>query len=94
MTVAALHKKLSQLMADGHGRKSICIHKRTFTHPLESDGAVILDVSSVELLTHEMLDENGSSKELANGCIAERTSFVLYGNDIPIKACQRELERE
>ena len=47
MTVPGLHKQLSELIAAGHGRKPVCINKRTFNHRMEEDGAVILPVESV-----------------------------------------------
>lgn len=47
MTVSGLHKQLSELIAAGHGRKPVCINKRTFNHRMEEDGAVILPVESV-----------------------------------------------
>lgn len=44
MTVSRLHKQLSELIAAGHGRKPVCINKRTFNHQLERDGVVIMPV--------------------------------------------------
>ena len=35
MTVSGLHKQLSELIAAGHGRKPVCINKRTFNRQKE-----------------------------------------------------------
>jgi hypothetical protein len=48
MTVQRLHKQLGALIEAGHGRKTVCVDKESFSHPLEADGAVILDVLCVD----------------------------------------------
>ena len=42
MQVRTLYALLGQLIEQGHGRKPVCINKRTFNHVLEDDGAVIV----------------------------------------------------
>jgi len=79
MTVYALCKILNALVTNGHARTQVCIDKSSFTHPLESDGACILNVTSAEIERTEMMDDDGGRKELANGQTAERTFLVLKG---------------
>ena len=47
------------------------------THALESDGCCIIPVTSAEIQTHEMMDDDGGCKVLANGCNATRTALVI-----------------
>jgi len=47
-TVLALYKKFGKLIEAGHGRKRVQVDSSTFHHPLEDDGAVILDVDRVD----------------------------------------------
>lgn len=77
MTINQLHKLTGKMIAQGHGRKSVCVDKSKVTHPLESDGVVIIPVTSGSLDTHEMLDEDGGWKELGDGTIATRTALVI-----------------
>jgi hypothetical protein len=79
MTVNKLYAALGKLIKGGYGRKQVCVNTSTFTHPLEEDGVLIMPVCLAELNTHEMLDDDGGLKVLANGCTAERTALVLYG---------------
>ena len=79
MTIIKLHKILSKAIAEGHGRKLVCVNKLTFTHALEEDGACILPVCAADMDRHEMLDDDGGSKELANRRIATRMAMVLLG---------------
>jgi hypothetical protein len=77
MTINQLHKQLTKLIAKGHGRKTVCVDKSKVTHTLESDGCCIIPVTSAEIATHEMMDDDGGRKELANGQTAQRTALVL-----------------
>lgn len=80
MTVAALHKKLGQLIKAGHGRKPVAINKPTFTDPCEQDGAVILAVHGVEgprwIYT---CDDDGGVKINKDGSEAAKRIVVLFG---------------
>jgi hypothetical protein len=80
VTIAKLHKQLTKLIEAGQGRLEVCIDKSTFLHPLEGDGAVILCVVSAGIDIHEMLDDDGGRKELANGQTATRMALVLRGD--------------
>ena len=80
MTINRLHKILSALIADGQGRRGVCIDKRTFRHPLEEDGAVILDVKKAETAHHGIVDDDGGTKLLYDGREAGRVSLVLSGD--------------
>lgn len=79
MTINQLHKITGELIAKGAGRRAVCISKETFKHPLESDGATILDVEEADLEVFEMLDDDGGGKILANGRIATKAALVLSG---------------
>lgn len=79
MTINALYKQLSELVKQGHGRKTVCVDKGTFTHPLEDDGELILEVMAAQIARVDMLDEDGNYKELADGTISKRTFLVLRG---------------
>ena len=82
MTVSKLHKQLSELIAAGHGRKPVCINKRTFNHKLERDGAVILPIESVS--GPEFIgtaDDDGWTKFNRDGTEAGRYTVVLSGGE-------------
>jgi hypothetical protein len=79
MTVNQLHKLTGKLVALGAGRRAVCISKDTFKHPLEGDGATILDVLSADLKVFEMMDDDGGGKVLANGRTATKCALVLEG---------------
>lgn len=77
MTINQLLKKLTLLKNAGHGRRLVCVDKTKCTHPLEGDGCCIMPITSAELNTHEMLDEDGGTKYLANGTGATRKALVI-----------------
>lgn len=79
-TVAALHKRLGELVAAGHARKPVCVNKASFTHPLEGDGAVILDVHHIkdpEWIS--MSDDDGGTKWNADGTESGRYVVIIDG---------------
>jgi len=67
------------MIDDGQGRQRVMINKGSFTHPLESDGCTILNVLHASVKTYPLLDDDGGTKELANGQEACRTNLVLCG---------------
>lgn len=79
MTINKLHKLLGKLIAEGHGRKTVDINKRTFSHPLEGDGVTIMPVDAIELKNYAVSDEDGGSKITSRGVEITRTSLVLTG---------------
>ena len=82
MTVFRQHKQLSELIAAGHGRKPVCINKRTFNHRMEEDGAVILPVESVS--GPEFIgttDDDGGMEFNRDGTEAGRYTVVLSGGE-------------
>lgn len=81
MTIYRLHKLLGELIERGHGRKPVAINKRTFTNPLESDGAVIIDVDSLELYPVPQIDGDGGTKTREDGSECFRITCVLSGDD-------------
>lgn len=80
MNIKSLHRILNDLIAAGAGRREVCVDKSTFTHPLESDGATILNVDSAEAKVIELADEDGGTKTLSNGRVATRYTLVLSGD--------------
>ena len=79
MTINQLHKTLGKLIAQGHGRRKVCIDKPSFTHPFEDDGLVIQDVEDVAVKSVMQLDDDGGTKEDSDGREVYRTCAVLYG---------------
>lgn len=77
MTINRLLKELTLLKNAGHGRRIVCVDKTKCTHPLEGDGCGIIPITSAKLNTHEMLDEDGGTKYLANGATATRKALVI-----------------
>lgn len=74
MTIKQLHKITSELVANGAGRRSVCIVKGTFGHALEGDGATIIEVEKADLESYPMMDDDGGVTN------KERVSLVLRGN--------------
>jgi hypothetical protein len=80
VNVAQLHKALGELLAAGHGRKPVCINKRSYSHPLEADGAVILEVDHVEGPRFiGMTDDDGGTKWNKDGTESGRMTVILNG---------------
>jgi hypothetical protein len=79
-TVSYLHKMLEKLIEQGHGRLAVCVEKSSFEHPLESDGCIILPVQECKAWHIPILDDDGGTKILKNGCESRRLTCVLYGN--------------
>jgi hypothetical protein len=81
VNVNQLHKALGALVEKGHGRKPVCINKTSFNHPLESDGAVILNVQAVtgpRFIT--MTDDDGGTKFNKDGTESGSYTVVLEGD--------------
>ncbi len=78
MTLNQLHKRLTKLIEQGYGRRTVCVDKPTFSHACESDGANILGVDGVGVRTvRYMVDD---SYELADGTERQRTVVILAGS--------------
>lgn len=75
MTVARLHKQLSEMVQSGQGWMKVAVNKRSFYHPLESDGAVILDVESASHEWVPLTDDDGGTAMRKDG--TERGSMRL-----------------
>jgi len=79
-TVARLHKELGELIAKGHGRKPVLVNKPSFRHPLEMDGAVMLDIESIDGPRWiGWTDDDGGTKFNKDGTEAGKTVVVLSG---------------
>lgn len=79
MTVARLHKQLAKMVQNGQGRMKVCVNKRSFSHPLEADGAVVLNVKSADAQWIPLCDDDGFIAERADGTERGSTCFVLDG---------------
>ena len=79
MTVARLHKLLGEMIDAGQGRRPVCVNKASFYHPLEHDGAVILDVTSATAETITMADDDGWTATNKDGSEKTRKVFVIGG---------------
>ena len=81
MTINRLHKYLAQLVAEGHGRKAVMIDKGSFTHPLESDGCMILPADGAEIKRFLISDDDGGTKMRQDGTECSQSALVFFGND-------------
>lgn len=80
MTVTQLYRLLGALVAEGHGRRRVCIDKATFRHNCENDGVTILDVSSIEDRWVPQSDDDGGIATTAKGVERGVSRVVLYGD--------------
>lgn len=80
MTVNQLHRILGNIIAEGNGRCKVCVNKDTFTHNLEGDGCVILDVDACRV--ESVMQMNGDGGILHGPDDRERykTCCVLFGD--------------
>lgn len=79
MTINKLLKLCEVAIAAGHGRAKVCVEKPTFTHPLEGDGAVILDAYHAAVESVVQMDDDGGTKTDSRGRECYRMCFVLHG---------------
>jgi hypothetical protein len=79
MTIGRLHKLLGKMIEQGHARKKVCINKDSFFHPLEGDGAVILEAETAQIEAHPMIDDDGFTKFRADGSESMHTSLIIGG---------------
>lgn len=79
LTVNQLHKITTKLLAEGHGRKPVCVSKNSYSHNCEEDGITILPVEDVMLQAIYLDDGDGGTKVNADGREATRATVVLYG---------------
>lgn len=81
ITINRLHRLLGELVADGHGRQSVCIDKPSFQHNLESDGCVILEVCTAKIHTYPRINDDGGIAFNSRGEERTITGLVLGGTD-------------
>jgi hypothetical protein len=79
MTIGKLHKELEELIKAGHRRKPVCVDKQSFYHPLESDGATILDIKEVSMQWVATLDDDGEFAMNKDGTERGKTVLVISG---------------
>ena len=80
MTINSLHKILGEAIADGHGRKKVCVRKDTFKHNLESDGCTILDVWQTFHQWVPLIDDDGGNAYRKDGSERGFSALVLVGD--------------
>lgn len=80
MTLNQLHKRLTKLIAEGHGRKPVCVSKTTFTDNCEGDGVTILPVAGVGVRRINMGDGDGGMKINRDGTEHTRSTVILAGD--------------
>lgn len=80
MTVNQLHKLLTKLIAQGHGRKAVYVDKASYRDNRESDGCVILPVYRGAMHTYRLFDDDGGIAYDSKGTERQRTSLVLIGD--------------
>lgn len=80
ITVNQLHKMLGKLIADGAGRRPVCVDKSSFRHNCEADGVAIFDVHSCE--PKSVLWWNNDTDDCLNkdGTERHKKVVVLAGN--------------
>lgn len=83
MTVNKLIKLLQKAADDGYGRCPVCVDKPSFYHPLEPDGACIIDVSGTRTESVMMMNDDGGTMHGKHGYEKYRRSFVLQGTNAP-----------
>ena len=86
MTVARLHKQLSEMVQNGQGWMKVAVNKRSFYHPLESDGAVILDVESASHEWIPLTDDDGGTAMRKDGTERGSMRLVIDGGHDEFKA--------
>lgn len=79
MTVYKLHQILTQAIKDGCSRMPIHIQKKTYHHPLESDGVCVLPVVSWYKQMVPQCDDDGGTKWNKDGTESQRACFILSG---------------
>lgn len=79
-TVAKLHRELAKMIEQGHGRRIVCINKRTFVHPQEHNGAVVLEVAGLGIQWTSKCDEDGGQLFRKDGSEAGLKLCVLVGD--------------
>lgn len=80
MTLNQLHKRLEKLIADGHGRKPVCVAKETFRDNREDDGCSILQVHGLGLELIHMADDDGGTAVNKDGSERMRWNVILVGS--------------
>jgi len=80
MQVRKLHRILTQLIEEGHGRKPICPDKSTFEHNLESDGCTVLHIDDVKINWIPLIDDDGGIAHTKTGIERGKVIVVLLGD--------------
>lgn len=79
MTVARLYKQLGEMVLNGQGWMKVCVNKNSFQHPLEADGATILNVTNADVDWVAQCDGDGGTAVRKDGTERGSTRFILNG---------------
>jgi len=80
ITVNALHKRLGKLIKEGHGRKTVCVAKTSFSHNCEIDGCTILPVEGLGIEHIRIVDGDGGTALRKDGTERFRQTCLLVGD--------------
>ena len=80
MTISKLNKKLEKLISQGFGRRSVVINKNTFSHPLESDGCCMLDVTDADIAMFNIMNDDGGITHGEDGHEKFKQALILIGS--------------
>jgi hypothetical protein len=80
ITIARLHKHLGELIEQGHSRRPVCVNKESFSHPLELDGAVILNVAKIDIQWVPTASDDGGTKMNRDGSESGKRVLVISGD--------------
>jgi hypothetical protein len=79
MTVARLYKQLGAMIQNGQGWMKVAVNKRSFHHPLEGDGAVILNAESASHKWVPLTNDDGGAALRKDGTERGSMRFVIDG---------------
>jgi len=79
LTVAALYRKLGQLISAGHARKPIVVDKTSFKHPLEGYGVTLIHARDVDVEWIRLCDDDGGTALKADGSERGFVAAVIVG---------------
>lgn len=80
MTLNQLHKQLTKLIEQGHGRRQVAIAKESFHDNRESDGCTILPVCKVDTDWIVQADDDGGTAFNKDGTERGRWTVILGGS--------------
>lgn len=80
MTLNELHKRLTKLIEQGHGRRRVSVDKPSFQDNRESDGCTILPICQVYAQWIPDADDDGGIATNKDGTEHGRVTVVIGGS--------------